>query len=133
MIDAILVAEKTEVSAKGDGPTVDVSGAASRTFLLSLEITKIIEQESLEVSIWGSADGTAWAPKPLVSFPQKFYCEQSPLLLDLNHHAEVKFVRAHWDVGRWGRGTETPLFEFSLTLREVPAQMLQETRAEARA
>ena len=53
MIDTFLVADKTVVSAKGDGPTVDVSGAAGRVFLLTLEITKIIEQESLEVSIHG--------------------------------------------------------------------------------
>jgi hypothetical protein len=30
MIDTFLVAEKTVVSAKGDGPTVDLSGAAGR-------------------------------------------------------------------------------------------------------
>ncbi len=102
MIDTVLVAEKTVVSAKGDGPTVDVSGAASRVFLLTLEITKIIEQESLDVSINGSADGAAWGAKALVSFPQKFYCGQSPLLLDLTAHPDVKFVRAHWEVGALG-------------------------------
>ena len=46
------------VSTKGDGPGVDVSSGAGRVFLLTLEITKIIEQESLEVSIHGSADGS---------------------------------------------------------------------------
>jgi hypothetical protein len=132
MIDTFLV-EKSVVSAKGDGPAVDISGAASRVFLLSLDITKIIEQEALEVSIHGSADGTAWSPKPILSFPQKFYCEQSPLLLDLTPHPEVKFVRAHWEVARWGRGTETPMFEFSLRLKEVPAEILREATAEAKA
>jgi hypothetical protein len=39
-------------------------------------------------------------------------------LLDLTAHPEVKFVRAHWDVARWGRGTETPMFEFSLSLKK---------------
>src|SRR5208282_4193215 len=124
MIDTVLVAEKTMVSAKGDGPTVDVSGAAGRVFLLTLEITQIIEQESLEVSVSGSADGAAWDAKPLVTFPQKFYCGQSPLLLDLTAHPNVKFARAHWEVGRWGRGTETPMFEFGLTLKEIPPQVL---------
>jgi len=128
-----LVAGKTVVTAKGDGPTVDVSAAASRVFLLTLEITDIIEQESLDVSVYGSADGTAWSPKPIVAFPQKFYREQSVLLLDLTAHPDVKFVRAHWDVARWGRGTEAVLFEFGVTLREVPANILQEAAAEARA
>jgi hypothetical protein len=133
MIDTVLVAEKTVVSAKGDGPTVDVSGAAGRVFLLTLEITKIIEQESLEVSVSGSADGAAWGPKTIVTFPQKFYCGQSPLLLDLTAHPDVKFVRAHWEVARWGRGVETPMFEFSVRIKEIPADVLREAAREAKA
>jgi hypothetical protein len=132
MIEEVLVAEKTSVSAKGDGPTVDVSGASCRVFLLTLDITQIIEQESLEVSIQGSADGAAWGAKPIIAFPQKFYCGQTPLLLDLTAHPDVKFVRAHWDVARWGRGVETPMFEFGLRLKEVPAEVLRDARAEAK-
>ena len=133
MIDTFLVADKTVVSAKGDGPTVDLSGAAGRVFLLTLEITKIIEQESLEVSIHGSEGGAAWGAKPVVTFSQKFYCGQSPQLLDLTAHLDVKFVRAHWEVARWGRGVETPMFEFGLRLKEIPADVLREARAEAKA
>jgi hypothetical protein len=133
MIDTFLIAGKTVVSAKGDGPTVDVSGAAGRVFLMTLEITQIVEQESLEISIHGSADGTAWGAKPVVTFPQKFYCGESPLLLDLTAHSDVRFVRAHWEVGRWGRGTETPMFEFGLRLKENQANVLREAAAEAKA
>jgi hypothetical protein len=133
MIDTFLVAEETVVSAKGDSPTVDVSGAVSRVFLLTLEIAKIIEQESLDVSIMGSVDGTTWGAKAVVAFPQKFYCGQFPHLLDLTAHPDLKFVRAHWEVARWGRGTETPMFEFSLRLKEIPSNILREARAEAKA
>jgi hypothetical protein len=133
MIDTSLVPAHTVVSAKGDGSTVDVSSAASRVFLVTLAITKIIEQESLDLSIFGSADGTTWGAKSIAAFPQKFYCEESPLLLDLAAHADVKFVRAHWEVARWGRGTETPMFEFGATLKEVPASILKEATAEAKA
>jgi hypothetical protein len=66
MIDTVLVAENTVVSAKGDSPYVDLNSATGRVFLLTLEITKIIEQESLEISIYGSADGTTWGAKPVV-------------------------------------------------------------------
>jgi hypothetical protein len=128
-----LVAAKTVVTAKGDGAVIDVSAATSRIFLLALDITNIIEQESLDVSIYGSGDGAAWSPKAMVAFPQKFYREQSVLLLDLTAHPDVKFVRAHWDVARWGRGTETVMFEFGVTMREVPANILKEAAAEARA
>ena len=132
MIQTLLVAEKTVVTAKGDGPAVDLSAAAARVFLLTLEITKIIEQESLDVSVYGSVDGAAWSAKPIVAFPQEFYCGEYPLLLDLTAHPEAKFLRAHWDVARWGRGTETPMFEFSLSLREVPPEILREATAHAR-
>src|SRR5438477_8524748 len=121
MIDTALVPAQTAVSAKGDGPAVDVGGAASRVFLVTLAITKIIEQESLDLSIFGSPDGATWGAKSIAAFPQKFYCEESPLLLDLTAHADVKFVRAHWECARWGRGTETPMFEFGVMLKEVPA------------
>lgn len=133
MIETSLVPDKTTVNAKGDGPVVDVSGAASRVFLLTLAINEIIEQESLDVSIYGSADGAAWTPKPIIAFPQRFYCGQWPLLLDLTPHPDVKFARAHWEVARWGRGTETPMFRFGVTMKEVPANILKEAAAEAKA
>ena len=133
MVEGILVPAGTVVSAKGDGAPIDVSGAASRVFLVSLAITKIIEQESLDVSVYGSADGATWGAKSIAAFPQKFYCEESPLLLDLTAHPDVKLVRAHWEVARWGRGTETPMFEFGVTLKEVPADILQEAIAQAKA
>jgi len=133
MIDTVLVDDKTVVSSKGDGPAVDIGGVAGRVFLLTLEITKIIEQESLDLSILGSVDGATWGAKPLVSYPQKFYCGQSPLLLDLTPHSDVKFLRAHWEPARWGRGVETPMFEFGVRLKEIPAEVLREATAEAKA
>lgn len=133
MIDTFLVPEKTTVKAKGDGPAVDVSSAASRVFLLTLHITNVIEQESLDVSIMDSSDGAAWGPKPIECFPQKFYRAQHPLLLDLSAHPEVRLVRAHWEVGRWGRGDGVPMFEFHVTMKEVPPDVLKEATAEAQA
>jgi hypothetical protein len=133
MIDTFLVLDKTVVSAKGDGPSVDISGASNRVFLLTLNITGIVEQESLDVSVQSSADGAAWNAKPVTNFPQKFYPAQHPLLLDLSGHAEIKFLRAHWEVSRWGRGSETPMFEFNVTIKEVPSDILQAATAEARA
>jgi len=132
MTDAVLVPAKTVASAKGDGPAVDISGATNPVFLVTLAITKIIEQESLDVSLYGSADGAAWEPKSIGAFPQKFYCGESPLLLDLTAHPNVKFVRAHWEVARWGRGTDTPMFEFGVTMKEIPANILKEAAAEAK-
>jgi hypothetical protein len=132
MIEGFLVPEKTLVIAKGDGPAFNVSGGEGRVFLLTLDITDVVEQESLDVSVQGSADGMAWDPKPIVAFPQKFYREEIPLLLDLSGKPEIKFVRAHWEVNRWGRGPETPKFEFSVTVREVPQEILAEAAGRVR-
>jgi hypothetical protein len=130
MIDAFLVEPKTVVRAKGDGPAVDVSGAKSPVFLVTLEITNIIEQESLDVAIYGSGDGTAWGAKPIVSFTQSFYRGEQPLLLDLSSHADTKFVKAHWEVNRWGRGGDEAMFEFGVSLKEIPAEVLEEVKAQ---
>ncbi|MGC1372015.1 MAG: hypothetical protein WA824_07755 [Candidatus Sulfotelmatobacter sp.] len=132
MIDTSLVPEKTVVSAKGEGVSVDLGAANGHTFLVALDITRIIEQESLEISIMGSADGATWDPKPVLVFPQRFYCGQYPLLIDLTQHPNVKYIRAHWEVARWGRGTETSMFEFGLKLQEVPADMLKGSSTESR-
>lgn len=69
MMEAFLVPEKTVVNAKGDGSALDVSRAEGRIFLLTLAITNVIEQESLDVSVYGSADGNTWDARPIVAFP----------------------------------------------------------------
>jgi len=127
MIEAFLVPENTVATAKGDGPAVDLSAASTRVFLLNLGITDIVEQEALDVSVQASADGTTFDPKPIAAFQQKFYRGETPLLVDLSARADVKAIRAHWEVNRWGRGTETPMFEFCITIREVPREILAET------
>ena len=127
MLDAYLVAQNTRVSGSGDGEALDISAARARIFLLTLHITAIIEQQALDVSVWGSADGTAWGEKSLAAFPQKFYLGKHPLLLDLTAKPDIRLLRAHWQTNRWGRGTGVPMFEFDLTIKEVPAEILRET------
>jgi hypothetical protein len=98
---------------------------------VSLEISSVIEQQSLDVAVWGSPDGANWGEKPLLSFPQKFYRGQHPLLLDLSKSPDIKFLRAHWEVNRWGHHAEGPRFEVQLTIKEVPQDVLAEARAHA--
>ena len=133
MFDAFLVPEKTIVTAKGDGAPLDVSAASNPIFLLTLSITEVVEQESIELTLFTSADGTTWDTKPAATLPQKFYVGEYPLLVDLSSAAGAKFLRAHWEVNRWGRGSTTAKFEFGLRIREVSRQALQEAQAEAQA
>src|SRR5262252_4659252 len=131
MIDVFLVPENTVVTAKGESAPLDVSGSANPVLLATLSVAKIVEQESIEVQFFASADGSTWEAKPFASLPQKFYPGEYPMLLDLSQVKGAKFVRAHWEVNRWGRGPVTPSFEISLRVREIPADLLQEARAEA--
>jgi hypothetical protein len=132
MLDAYLVHENTTATAKGDGEAIDVSASAHRVFLLVLRIAEIVEQESIDVSVLGSADGTGWEPKPLLRFPQEFYRGEAPMLLDLRTQPQLKFLRAHWEVNRWGRGPEEPMFIFDVRVKEVPAALLAEAQKEAK-
>ena len=83
---------------------------------LTLGITRIISQESLEVSVWGSADGEQW--RPLVAFPPKFYCGTYSMHLDLTRHEDVRYLRAHWKMGRWIRDERALLFGFYVRAEE---------------
>ena len=131
MLDAFLVPAKTVVTAKGDSDSLDIGSVSVRSFLLTLSVAAVVEQEAIEVSVFTSADGTAWDAKPIAALPQKFYVGQYPLLVDLAEAPQVKFVRAHWEVNRWGRGSTQPSFEIAIRWREVPREMLDEARAEA--
>ncbi len=118
-----LVPANTRVERNGEGERFEVSGSRTRTFLCTLEIAEVIEQESIDVAIWGSADGENWGQKPLLMLPQRFYRGRTRLLLDLTLKPEVKFIRARWQLNRWGRVAPTPMFVFGLALEEVPASV----------
>ena len=116
-----LVARGTRVETNGDGQRFDVSSSKTRTFVVALEITEQLEQESIDVSIWGSADGENFGAKPILKLPQRFYSGTTRLVLDLTARPELKFIRARWELNRWGRVAPTPMFIFGLHLAEVPA------------
>jgi hypothetical protein len=110
MLPQFLLTENT-VREAGTGPELALNEQGG-LMILTLGITRIVEQESLDVSLWGSADGADWGAKPLTSFPQKFYCGTYQLLMDLSRHPEVKRLRVQWAVNRWGKGDAKPLFTF---------------------
>lgn len=132
MLDAFLVPANTVVTAKGDSQPIDTSAAASRVFLLTLSISSIVEQEAIDIGVFTSADGATWETKPIAVLSQKFYVGEYPMLVDLSDVPAAKFVRAHWEVNRWGRGSTAARFEVGIRLREVSPQDLQEAQAEAK-
>jgi hypothetical protein len=122
MLPQFLLPETT-VREAGAGAEMALGDQQGGTLILTLGITRIIEQESLDISIWGSTDGSEWGAKPLVSFPQKFYCGTYQILLDLSSHPEVKCLRAKWQVNRWGKGEPKPLFGMYLFAQEMAREV----------
>src|SRR5665213_1141175 len=98
-----LITQATLVQANGYGEMVDVRASATRTFFCILRINDQIEQESADVSIWGSADGETWGAHPILKLPQQFYRGETRAVLELALVPEVNFIRAGWEMKRWGR------------------------------
>jgi hypothetical protein len=104
----------------GAGAEIALDADCGMPLLLTLGIDLTVEQESLEISVWGSRDTRGW--KLLQTFPQKFYCGTYSLPLDLTRHPEVRYLRAQWRMNRWGAGEAAPLFGFSLAAQQASAQ-----------
>ena len=130
-MELALIPRGTRVESNGNGESLDISGSATRTFLCTLEVLDQIEQESLDVSVWGSADGQAWGTHPIIKLPQVFYRGEERMILDLTMRPEVKFVRAHWDLVRWGRVAPLPMFVIGLSAAEIPAMPAAHSPARA--
>jgi len=116
-----LIPQGTLVKENGYGAAVDVCTSQTRTFFCVMDITDQIEQESVDVSIWGSADGENWGAHPILKLPQQFYRGETRAVLDLTLVPEFNFIRAGWELNRWGRVAPLPMFMLGLHLTEIPA------------
>jgi hypothetical protein len=116
-----LIPRGTRVESNGAAEKFSVTSSATRTFLCTLDIQDQIEQESIDVSIWGSEDGENWGKLPILKIPQRFYRGSTRIVLDLTLQPEVKFIQARWELARWGRVAPHPMFVIGLHLEEVPA------------
>ncbi len=114
-----LVPAGTVVEANGEGEAFELPADGPRVFVAQMDIDETVEQESMDLAIWGSADGTSWGAMPLVKFPQRFYPGSTRMALELTHRPEVRFIRARWEVNRWGRGRPVPRFRFQVTARST--------------
>jgi hypothetical protein len=110
---------ETVVDTDGASSPFELGALAGKPLLLLLSITDIIEQESLHVSVWGSADGKDWGSQALFWYPQKFYGGVTPAAINLGQRPEIKFLQARWEVNRWGRGYPRPHFKFGIEVQEL--------------
>lgn len=116
-----LIPNRSRLTHDGEGAPLDASASSTRTFLCKMKITAQIEQESVELSVWGSEDLASWGKTPLLIMPQRFYKGETSQILDLSQRPEIRYIRARWKLTRWGRVTPHPMFELSFTATEIPA------------
>jgi hypothetical protein len=109
--------------ADGTGPEIDLGSKRGKLLVLTLGITRILEQERLEVTVYGSLDGEEWESKPLAKFPPKFYCGLYSILLNLGSRADVRFLRVHWKMSRWNKRESVPMFGFYVYAEESGARV----------
>ena len=128
-----LIPPHTRLVENGFGPAVDVRLSQTRTFFCVMTVTEQIEQESVDISIWGSSDGEKWDAFPILKLPQQFYRGETRAVLNLHLVPEVNFIRAGWELNRWGRVAPVPFFELELKLVEVPAMPVGASAAPATA
>jgi len=121
VMELYLIPPGTRLTASGEGEPRDIGASQTRTFLCCMNITEQIEQESVDLSIWGSEDGQNWGTKPLLMMPQRFYRGETRLVLDLSMKPQIRFLRAKWELMRWGRVAPNPMFVLGFHLSEVPA------------
>ena len=108
----------------GAGPEIAVAEvhgeAGSNKLLITLGITRILEKEILDVSVWGSADGRQW--RQLAAFPRKYHCGTYSMVVDLSRHPGIKHLRTQWKMGTWDMQEPKPLFGFYVHAEEVKYQ-----------
>jgi hypothetical protein len=115
-MQGILVQELT-TGEDGMGAAVLVGNMSGKPLLLTLDITQILEQGSIDISIWGSSDTAEW--RQLAVYPRKFYCGTYLLLVDLSRELHVRYLRAQWRLGRWGEQEQKPVTGFCIAAEEL--------------
>src|SRR6202171_4140684 len=128
-----LIPPGTRVEENGFGATENIRAKITRIFFCIMEITDQLEQESVDVAIWGSADGENWGTHPILKLPQQFYRGEIRAVLDLTLVPEINFIRASWELNRWGRVAPLPMFVLGLHLVEIPAMPARVPQAQASA
>ena len=119
MSPVVLLSEQI-VRECGEGLAVPLRGIHDGPIRLTLDITRIVPHENLDVIIFGSSDGLNW--QKIASFPHNSYCGTYAMQLDPVEHRGVKYLKACWSVDRWHAGGSQPIFSFSIHAENVTSR-----------
>ncbi len=103
----------------GTGPAIELGALSGSLLKLTLGINHVLEQESISISIWGSASGTDWGSTPLMTLPQKGYCGEYHTILNLQNRPTVRFLRVEWKLRRWGKREAPRMVGFYVACAEA--------------
>src|SRR5665213_2672756 len=118
---AVFVLPETVVREDGQSWEIALEASTGRMLMLTLGITRVLERETLEVSIQGSRDGSTW--QRLAAFPKKSYCGTYSLMVDLSSQPEMRYLRVHWTVDRWDNAMQKPVFAFFVSGEQLRARV----------
>jgi hypothetical protein len=130
MLGKLLVPESI-ARTNGASPAVELNADLGKLIILTLAIDRVLEQEALQISVWGSADQQDWGLRPLTSFPPKCYCGIYSQLLNMTKHPGVRYLRVEWKVSRWSKPAGDPLFEFCVFAEDSGARLRRPAEAVA--
>jgi len=114
----VLLPEET-IRGNGNGPDMALSAARGNPLHLVLVITRMMEQQTLEIRVWGSVDGIEWGHQPLLVMPRRYYCGTYQQVLDLTTQPHISYLRVDWVLRSWNPTTTTRLATFSMTADKV--------------
>jgi len=120
----LILLPETIAQSDGVGPIIDLRTSSQKLLVFTLGITRSGENQSLDISVWGSEDGEHWGDKPLTTLPTKFYCGVYSMLVNLAFRPKVKYLRVQWRMRRWSRGDAGPLFGFYSIVEESGARLV---------
>jgi hypothetical protein len=107
----------------GVGAAIELDTLRGKLLVVTLGINRVVEQEGLEVSVWGSASGTDWGQRPLAAFPQKSYCGVYATILNLTRNPAVRFLRVKWTISPRSQRTSDLMFGFHVSLEEIHCEV----------
>jgi hypothetical protein len=125
MLPSFLLNE-CQVHDSGFSPPTDLGIVIDEPIEIVLGVTHAKERESLDLSVWGSEDGQEWGDRPLLAFPQKYYCGTYQMALHPGRK-RVRFLQARWNVSRWGHIQKAPVFAFYVMARDLQARAMART------
>jgi hypothetical protein len=105
----LFVLEEVSAAVDGAGPAVPLGGEQGNLLILTLVITRIIEREGIQISVWGSADGTDWGLTPVALFTPKYYCGIYSVRLNLVSRPDIRYLCAHWHLKRSQTKDDQPI------------------------